>query len=227
MAMKMANLKADIRYSLRSMRSAPGFTATTLTTLVLGIGATTAIFSVVYAVLLRPLPYRDPQRLLHIVADDPSDRRSGIPLHLRDALREQKGSLEQVAIYYRNTGLSRVIVGGRSNPEQVQAGFVSAEFFPVLGVAPLLGRTFDDVEVRRSERVAVITHALWLRRFGGNIAAVGQSIEVDDRPFTVIGVMPREFQFPAPETHLWLPISTNRYWLDRPILTMFTRVALS
>jgi predicted permease len=136
---------------------------------------------------------------------------------LRDAVHEQNGSLEQVAVYYRNTGLSRVIVGGRSNPEQVQAGFVSAELFPVLGVAPLLGRTFDDVEVRRSEPVAVISHALWLRRFGGNVGAIGQSIEVDDRAFTVIGVMPREFQFPAPETYLWLPISTNRYWLDRPI----------
>lgn len=217
MAIKMANLKADLRYSLRSMRSVPGFTSTTLITLVLGIGATTAIFSVVYAILLRPLPYRNPQRLLHIVADDPSDGRSGIPLHLRDALDQQKGSLEQVAVYYRNTGLSRVIVGARSNPEQVQAGFVSAELFPVLGVAPFLGRTFDDVEVRRSAPVAVISHALWLRRFGGNAGAVGQSIEVDDRPFTVIGVMPREFQFPAPETQLWLPISTNRYWLDRPI----------
>jgi predicted permease len=215
--MKMANLSADLRYSLRSMRSAPGFTATTLITLVLGIGATSAIFSVVYAVLLRPLPYRDSQRLLHIVADDPSDSRSGVPLLLRDALHERKGSLEEVAVYYRNTGFSRVIVGGRSNPEQVQAGFVSSEFFRVLGVAPLLGRTFDDAEVQRTEPVAVITNALWLRRFGGNAGALGQSVEVEDRRFTIIGVMPREVQFPAPETQLWLPISTNRYWLDRPI----------
>jgi putative ABC transport system permease protein len=198
------------------MRIAPGFTATALITLILGIGATTAIFSVVYAVLLRPLPYRDPERLLHIVADEPSDKRSGVHLRLFDALRAQGRSLEQVAIYYRNTGWSRVIVGGRENPEQVQAGFASTELFPVLGVAPLLGRTFDEEEVRRSEPVAVISHGLWLRRFSGSAGVLGQSIDVDDKPFTIIGVMPREFQFPATETQLWLPISTNKYWFERP-----------
>ena len=216
MTLKMANLLSDIRFSLRSMRSAPGFTATALVTLVLGIGATTAIFSVVYAVLFRPLPYQDPQRLVHILADEPSETRSGLPHSLYEALRGQSRSLEQVAIYYRNTGWSRVIVGSRSNPEQVQAGFASAGMFPILGAAPLLGRAFDESEVQRSEPVAVISHALWLRRFGGSANALGQSLDVEDRPFTVIGVMPREFQFPARETQLWLPISTNRYWLDRP-----------
>ena len=113
---------------------------------------------------------------------------------------DQRGSLEQVAVYYRNTGWSRVIVGGRENPEQVQAGFVSTQLFPVLGVPPLFGRTFEGAEVRRAERVAVISHALWLRRFGGRADALGQSIEVDDNAVTIIGVMPREFQFPAADT---------------------------
>ena len=211
----MANFQADFRYALRSMCVAPGLTATALVTLILGIGATTAIFSVVYAVLLRPLPYRYPERLLHIVADEPSDERSGVPLRLFDALQMQRRNLDQVAIYYRNTGWSRVIIGGRENPGQVQAGFASAELFPVLGMAPLLGRTFEKDEVRRSEPVAVISHGLWLKRFGGSAGVLGQLIDVGDKPFTVIGVMPREFQFPAAETQLWLPISTNRYWFER------------
>ena len=213
----MADLSTDLRYALRSMRAAPGFTATALVTLVLGIGATTAIFSIVYAVLFRPLPYKEPQRLIHIVGNEAADNRSGVPLGLHDALLDQSGTLEQVAVYYRNTGWSRVIVGGRSNPEQVQAGFVSARLFPVLGVSALIGRTFDEAEVRRAERVAVISHALWLKRFGARTDVLGQPIEVDDKPVTIIGVMPREFQFPAAETQLWLPISTNPSWLQRPV----------
>ncbi|MGC4052979.1 MAG: ABC transporter permease [Paludibaculum sp.] len=211
-----ANLQGDLRYAVRSMRAAPGFTATALITLILGIGATTAIFSVVYAVLLRPLPYREPERLLNIVADEPSDKRSGVDLRLFDALQAQARSLERVAVYFRNTGWSRVIVGGRDNPEQVQAGFASAGFFPLLGMAPLLGRSFDEEEVQRAETVTVISHGLWWKRFSGSAGVLGKSIVVDDKPFTIIGVMPREFRFPATETQLWLPISTNRYWSQRP-----------
>ena len=149
----LQNLPADIRYSFRSMRSAPGFAATAVITLVLGIGATTAIFSVVHAVLFRPLPYHDPQRLVHIVADDPSDSRSGLPRSVFETLSGKSRTLKHLAIYYRNTGLSRVIVGGRSSPEQVQAGFVSNGLFPLLGVAPLVGRAFDESEVRQSALV--------------------------------------------------------------------------
>jgi predicted permease len=214
--LRMANLQADLRFALRSMRAAPGFTATALLTLVLGMGATTAIFSVVYAVLFRPLPYKDPQRLVNIVANEPADNRSGVPLSLHDTLLDQSGGLEQVAVYYRNTGWSRVIVGGRANPEQVQAGFVSTGLFPVLGVTPLVGRTFEEAEIRRAERVAVISHSFWLTRFGGREDVLGKSIEVDDKPVTIIGVMPREFQFPGADTQLWLPISTSAFWLERP-----------
>ena len=212
----LASLPPDFRYSLRSMRKAPGFTATALLTLVLGIGATTAIFSVVYAVLFRPLPYWNPYQLVHVVADDPFDAQSGLPRSLHEALGGQSRSLEKVAIFYRNTGWSRVIVGGRANPQQVQACFASAGIFPVLGVAPLLGRAFDETEVRRSEPVALISHAMWLRRFGGSAQVLGQSLDVDDKPFTVIGVMPPEFHFPSRDSQLWLPISANRYWSEQP-----------
>lgn len=198
------------------MRAEPGFAATAVLTLLLGIGAATAIFSVVHAVLFRPLPYRDARQLVHVIADERSDPRSGLPRTIYETLNGKSPSLEQVAIYYRNTGRSRVIVGTRSAPEQVQAGFSSASLFQVLGVAPLRGRTFDETEVRQSEPVTVISHAMWLRRFGGSEQVIGQTIDVDDRPFTIIGVMPRQFQFPARETQLWLPISTNRYWAENP-----------
>ena len=98
----------------------------------------------------------------------------------------------------------------------MQAGFTSANFFSVMGVAPTLGRVFDDREEIRREPVAVLSSTIWERYFGGKSGVLGKTIEVDGRPFTIIGVMPRTFQFPARETMLWLPITTNRYYLDRP-----------
>jgi len=109
-----------------------------------------------------------------------------------------------------------VTIGGVVEPQPVQAGFTSANFFSVMGVAPILGRVFDEGEERRREPVAVLSHAVWERYFGGESGVLGKTIEVGGRAFTIIGVMPPAFQFPARETMLWLPITTNRYWLDRP-----------
>lgn len=209
-------ISADLRFSWRSMRSAPGFTVTALLTLVLGMGATTALFSVVYAVLFRPLPYRNPEALIHIVAEEPGDSRSGVPFSLYEALRAQKGAIQESAIYYRNTGWSRVIVGGTDEPEAVQAGFCSAGLSELLGMRPILGRFFDEEEVRRAEPVTVISQMLWQRRFGGSMSILGKTVDIDNRSFTVIGVLPAEFQFPARQTQLWLPMTTNRYWPERP-----------
>ena len=213
-----AGFGSDLRFSWRSMRSAPGFTATALLTLVLGIGATTTMFSVVYAVLFRPLPYGHPEALVHIAAEEPGDSRSGIPFALYDALRAQRGVIQESAIYYRNTGWSRVIVGGTVEPEAVQAGFSSAGLSGLLGVRPTLGRFFSEDEVRHAEPVTVIGQALWQRRFGGSMDILGQTLDIDHRSFTVIGVLPAAFQFPARETQLWLPITTNRYWPEHPPL---------
>ncbi|MBS1829765.1 MAG: ABC transporter permease [Acidobacteria bacterium] len=202
----------DLRFCLRSLRSTPGFTATAMLTLVLGMGATTAMFSIVYAVLFRPLPYRDAGRLVNIMGE----QQGGVSRRLYEALQGSSGALEQVALYYRNTGWSRVIAGGRVDPEQVQAGFVSAEMFSVLGVAPVVGRGFDAAEVRRGEAVAVLSQGMWMRRFGGSAQVVGQSLELDGRPFTIIGVMPGTFAFPGRDTEVWAPISTHRAWMERP-----------
>ena len=209
-------LKRDLTYSFRMLAKSPGFTGVVLLTLVLGIGATAAIFSVVNAVLLRPLPYRDSQRLVHVLADDPGDARAGVSYDSFHLLRFQNRTFVDLAVYYRNSGWSRVTIGGNVEPQSGQAGFISANLFSVLGASPVLGRAFDEAEETLRAPVAVLSSMLWERDFGRDPAALGKTIEVDGRAFTIIGVMPRAFHFPAAETLLWLPITTNRYWLDRP-----------
>ena len=216
-------LRQDLGYALRMLRKSPGFTTVACGTLVLGIGATTAVFSVVEAVLLRPLPYPAPESLVHVLADDRLDARAGVSYQSYEVWRSQNRTFIDLAAYYRNSGWSRVMIGGAVEPQFVQAGFTSANFFSVMRVAPLLGRVFDEAEERRSEHLAVLSHAIWARYFGADSAVLGKTIEVDGQSFTVIGIMPREFQFPARETMLWLPISTNRYWLDRPRDNLHTR----
>lgn len=209
-------MRQDLRYALRMLRKSPGFTAVACVTLVLGIGATTAVFSVVHAVLLRPLPYAAPDRLVHVLANDPQDTRAGVSYRSFEVWRSQNRTFADLAVYYRNSGWSRVMLSGAIEPQSVQAGFTSANFFSLMGVPPILGRVFDAAEERRRAPVAVLSRALWERYFGAESGALGRTIEVDGRAFTIIGVMPRQFQFPARETMLWLPITTNRYWLDRP-----------
>ncbi len=205
-----------IRHAFRGLWRSPGFTAVALVTLVLGIGATTAVFSVLNAVLLRPLPYNEPERLVYVLADDPQDARAGVSYHAYETWRSASHTFENLAVYYRNSGWSRVMIGSDAGPQSVQAGFTSANFFAVLGVAPAVGRVFDEGEERRRDTVAVLSYALWGRYYGGDSSRLGKTIDVDGRPYTIIGVMPPSFHFPARDTMLWLPITTNRYWLDRP-----------
>jgi predicted permease len=209
-------LRQDLNYAFRMMRKSPGFTAVAFSTLVLGIGAVSAVFSVVEAVILRPLPYTQSENLVHVLANDPRDARAGISYRSFEVWRSQNRSFTDLAVYYRNSGWSSVVIGGAVETQPVQAGFTSANLFSVLGVAPILGRVFEEAEERRREPVAVLSETIWERDFGREPGVLGKTIEVDGRAFRIIGVMPREFQFPARETMLWLPITTNRYWLDRP-----------
>lgn len=179
-----AALTADLRFSWRSLRHSPGFTLTALFTLILGIGATTAIFSVVYAVLFRPLPYRNPQSLVHILADEPGDARSGVPYLLYETLKTRSpgAAIEQSAIYYRNSGLSRVIIGGTLEPETAQAGFTSAGLPNLLGLSPAIGRFFNETEVQQAEPVAVISHLLC-----GNAVSPAQTTSLASRSKSTTG----------------------------------------
>ena len=204
----------DLSYGARMLRRSPGFTAVATLSLALGIGANTAIFSVLYSVLLRPLPYRDPNNLVLIFSKGREDPKEPILLDDYAILKSQSQSFEAMAIFYKNTGFSRVNLTG-AEPEVAQGGFVSADFFPLMGMAPQIGRLFTIEEETQRNRVVILSQGLWNRRFGGASDVAGRTLQIDGIDFQVIGVMPAAFQFPARETQFWAPITTNRYWLDR------------
>lgn len=212
----MQTLWQDLRYGLRMMRRNPGFTAVAMLSLALGIGANTAIFSVIYAVLLRPLPYRDPSSLVLVFSSSREDPRQPVSLDDFVALKSQSQSFEAMAVFYKNTGISRVNLTGTADPEVVQGGFVSADFFSLMGISPRVGRLFTPDEETRRDRVVVLSQGLWSRRFWSAPDVIGRTLQIDGVDFQVIGVMPATFQIPARETQFWAPITTNRVWLERP-----------
>jgi putative ABC transport system permease protein len=208
---RFERFRQDVRFTLRQMRRSPGFTSICLIALSLGIGANTAVFSVIQAVILRPLPYYNPNRL--VLLTDPKDPQDGgILLKDIELLQRDNHSLEDVASYYRDSGWSRVTLTGTQEPVSAQGGFVSANTFTLLGISPQLGRTFTRDEEARRDRVAVLSYGLWESRFGRSPDAIGDTIHLDGIAFKVIGVMPATFQFPAADSQLWVPITTNRYW---------------
>jgi len=190
-----AILRQDAGYALRMMRKNPGFTAIAVLVLALGIGANTAIFSMVHGVLLQPLPYASGDRVVFLRQQAP---KAGIPqmgfspLELED-YRRGVNSFDALVEYHTMS----FILLGKAEPERVQVGVVSAKFFDVLGLPPLLGRTFRaEDEVTGAEAVLVLSHAYWQRSHGGDPAVVGRVFRMNDRPHTVIGVLPPVPQFP-------------------------------
>ena len=192
----MNALSQDLRYGLRMMARKPGFTLIAVLTLALGIGATTAIFTVVNAVLLRPLPFPDAERLLFIGQRYKSGlEAAGEPKFL--FWREQSQSFEAMAAYSSFAGASGNLSGG-SEPEYVRGLRVSEEFFRVLGVYPALGRAFTSEEDKPGgARVAILSDGLWRRRFGMSNEVIGSTVLLNDKTVTVVGVMPRDFRLYA------------------------------
>jgi hypothetical protein len=213
----MGTLLQDLRYAARLLLKNPGFAMVAVFTLALGIGANTAIFSVIEAVLIRPLPYKDPSNL--VVVADRQDPRSGGFLYKDFAnYKSQNHCFANLAIYYRDSGFARVTLTAASEPESVQGAFVSADFFATLGVPPLLGRGFSSEEEQREEHVLLLSHSLWFRRFGGVSDAIGKTLQVNGEEWKIVGVMPATFHFPEKDEQFWAPITTNPYWHD-PALT--------
>ncbi|HEU0173402.1 MAG TPA: ABC transporter permease [Blastocatellia bacterium] len=201
----------DLRYGARMLLKTPGFTFVAVLTLALGIGANTAIFSLVKAVSLRPLPYQDPGRLAMLWTDDPKHdiHEEGVSyLNFLD-WRSQSQLFTDMAICSRG---NPVVLTGGDEPERVMGDLVSANLFPLLGVRTALGRSFSSDEELRRMRVVVISHGLWLRRFGASPDAIGKTLEIDGQTSQVIGVMPADFYFPTKDTQLWEPVTAARYW---------------
>ncbi len=204
----MAALLQDLRYGWRLLRKSPGFTAVAVLVLALGIGANTAIFSVVNAVLIRPLPFKDPARLVQIWHVPPPKSFPGMTMFAVSAANyldweRENHVFENTAIY---TGQSFDLTGG-DKPESVPAAAVEPTFFSVLGSPPLLGRTFASGEDQSGrDNVVVLSYSFWQTRFGGNPAIVGQTITLNNQPRTVIGVMGPKFARPD-SAKIWVPLA--------------------
>lgn len=180
-------LKQDTAYAFRGMRRSPAFTITAALSLALGIGANTAIFSIVNAVLLRPLPYRQPDRLVMLWEQGrQADQNFVSPADFQD-WRTQSRSFDRLAAFIHTT----FSITGGDRPERVAGELVSSDLFPLLGVAPALGRGFVPEDDRQVPYACVIlSDGLWRRRFGGDPHAIGKTLESNGRPLTIIGVMP-------------------------------------
>ena len=196
----MGSLTSDVRYALRSLRKNPGFTAVAVLTLALGIGATTAIFSVVNAVLLRPLPYPEPDRLVELFTAGRQEGRFSLSYPDVQEIRNLTRDFSGVAPY--TTQRYNLTTGGE--PHEVRAALASDDLFRVLRAEAMVGRTFAANELR--EQVAVLGYGLWTSELGSDRGVVGRSISLDGRSFTVVGIMPPGFRFPDEDTQLWVPL---------------------
>jgi putative ABC transport system permease protein len=204
-------LAQDVRFAARSLARRPSFLAVTTLTLALGIGANAAIFSVVDAVLLKPLPYREPDRLVSVWPT--ASMMPGIFAEVRRGVT----TLHPIAGYSSGTAVSMT---GAAGPARLVQSEVTAAFFDVLGVRAAVGRTLMDGEdTPGRDRVAVLSHALWTQHFGADPGVIGRSIVVDGVSRVVVGVMPRGFSLPSPAIDLWVPVSMDpspanigKYW---------------
>lgn len=202
----MEMLFSDVRYAVRGLLKRPGFTVIAILTLALGIGANTAIFSVVNAVLLKPLPFKDPDRLA-IIWEEASfagfPRNTPAPANYFD-WKKQNQSFEDMAA----TSSTSFNLTGDGEPERVASYRVSANFFPLLGVQPIKGRLFSaEEEGGGANKVALISYELWQSRYGGESSVINRDIQLNGEKFTVLGVMPKGFQFLEREVRLWVPLS--------------------
>ena len=208
----MKTVLDHIRYSSRALRKSPGFTMVSVLTLALGIGASTALFSLVDTVLLRPLPYRDPEGLVTVTETLPLEGTDevGVAAGEYQDYRSQNRSFSQVAAY-ESDGFN---LTGAGQPSRVNAAKISASAFPLLGVSPVLGRTFTEDEDRSgAEKVVVLSYGLWRRSYSADEKVLGRTVKLDEQPYTIVGVMPDSFRFPfdgAPLSEmadLWVPIA--------------------
>jgi len=202
----LADFWNDLRYAIRLQRKNPGFTIVAVIALALGIGANTAIFSVVNTVLLRPLPYKDPERLVMVWEEA---TKAGYPQDTPTAAnfvdwRTQNQTFEGMAAITDDS----FNLTGTGDPERLVGQRVSTDLFPLFGVEPQIGRVFTAAEDQPgNERVVLLSYGLWQRRFGGDAGIVGKTLQLNGAGYTVVGVMPARFQFPTADDEVWVPVA--------------------
>ncbi len=209
----MNSIIKDLRFALRGLLKHPGFMAIAVVTLALGIGASTSIFTVVNAALLRGLPYKSPDRLYHLWEKTPQGEFSKREFSYPDYQDYQQNNVFEGLAGY--TG-GRVLLSGEGEPDSIPGPRVSANFFSVLGVDPVLGRTFQAGEdTPGTPKTTVLTYGFWQRRFGGDPSAVGRTLTINGESHTVIGVLPASFQFAPRPADLFLPYQPTQNQLTR------------
>ena len=210
-------MRSDLRYAIRVLWRAPGFTFAVVLVLALGIGSNTAIFSAVDTAIIRPLPYRDPGHLAMIWEDFSAfgvAKNRVSPATFLD-WRKRSQTFEEIAAY---AGPATMALGGDQQggtPEEISGQTVTANLLTMLGVAPVIGRTFLKEEEHPDSDAIVLSYRLWQRRFYGDRDLIGRSIFMGNRNLTVVGVMPAGFQFPDRQTEYWIPIGMSPQLLTR------------
>jgi predicted permease len=197
----------DLRYAVRTLSRTPAFTVTAVLVMALGIGANVTLFTVVRSVLLKPLPFREPDRLIQLYEKSPDGRReySYIAGGMYAAWKKAASSVEQMAIY--GTDSINLSGSGGQLPEKLRYAKCSWNLLPMMGVVPEVGRLFVEADDRRAvPATVVLTHGLWMRRYAGDRGIVGKTILLDAKPYTVVGVLPAWFLYPDTQTQLWAPI---------------------
>jgi hypothetical protein len=216
-------LRQHVRFGVRALIRRPGFSIVAILTLGVGMGATTAMFSLIDSVLLKPLPFREPGRLTMVWEARPrlnAPRMEAAPLNYVD-WQQQAQSFESLAAYINNFSS----LTGVGTPERLVAAQVTPNLLPTLGVNPLLGRWFAAPEgVPGHTAVAILSYGLWQRRFGGDRGIVGRTIRLDGEPYVVVGVMPRTFQFPREGVQVWTPVDIVAGWGVRSRTTFYLYV---
>jgi putative ABC transport system permease protein len=225
---RLEDIWQDLRYAARILLKNPGFTTIAILTLALSIGANTAIFSVINALLLRPLPYRQPERLVKVFQSQPDPAKGMLPSIWSyprfEILRDQNQSFAAVAGFNQ----SPYNLTGTDAPERLQLEMVSAGYFPLLGVEAVVGRAFTAEEERMpgANSVALLSYGLWRRRYGGDSQVIGKTIELDKQAFTVVGIMPPDFRGQSGAADVWTPMAAavkfvpkiliypNSYWFQ-------------
>jgi len=202
-------LMKDIRYAVRTLRKSPGFTVTSVAVLALAIGANTAMFSVLNAVLLRPLPYRSPEQLAMLWTEIPSQnlREGRSAFGNVEQWRRQSESFADMALF---DGVS-VTLTSADRAEQISGVRTTPNLFPLLGVQPLHGRIFSREEAEQRQRLALISHRFWQARFGGSFDAIGATIILDGAPSRIIGILPADFRFDD-DADVWEPHTMYPDW---------------